>query len=123
MALRFVLDENLRGPMWQAILQHNLRKDQYPLDVVRVGDSPELPLSSDDGRVLSWAEREQRILITEDRQTIASHLHSHTSQGHNSPGILIPRASQSIRTLIECLLLIAYVGEPAEFADSITYFP
>lgn len=44
------------------------------LDVLRVGDIPELPLAVDDPDILMWAEREERILVTEDRHTMANHL-------------------------------------------------
>lgn len=37
MPLRFVLDENQRGPLWRAVIRHN-QAGSYPLDVVRVGD-------------------------------------------------------------------------------------
>jgi hypothetical protein len=63
MALTFLLDENLRGPLWQAILQNNLRGGAW-LDVVRVGDPPDLPLAADDAAILAWAQREGRILVT-----------------------------------------------------------
>lgn len=121
MALAFVLDEHLRGPLWQAILRQNLR-GEYLLDVVRVGDVADLPLSSDDPAVLLWA-RENRILVTEDRHTIARHLRDHRARGHHCPGILIPRAGQRMRTLVECLVLISHAGDPADCADAITYFP
>jgi hypothetical protein len=123
MALAFVLDEHLRGPLWQAILRHSLRGGEYPLDVVRVGDTPDLPLSADDASVLLWAERERRILITEDRHTMLSHLRAHLAAGHHSPGIVIPRADQPMRTLVECLVLIAHAGNSADFADAVTYIP
>jgi hypothetical protein len=51
MALSFVPDEHLRGPLWQAILRHNLDGAE-PLDVVRVGDKPELPLHISDPEIL-----------------------------------------------------------------------
>jgi hypothetical protein len=70
MALTFVLDEHFRGPLWQAIVRHNLG-GEYRLDVVRVGDPADLPLATDDSAILLWAEREGRILVTEDRHTIA----------------------------------------------------
>src|SRR3990172_93648 len=94
MPLGFVLDEHLRGPLWLAILRHNLRGGELALDVVRVGDPPDLPLAAGDASVLLWAEREARILITEDRQTMLGHLRDHLAAGHHSPGILIPRAGQ-----------------------------
>jgi hypothetical protein len=122
MILSFLLDEHLRGPLWHAIVQHNLRGGE-PLDVVRVGDSPDLSLAADDPAILLWAEHESRILVTEDRHTMANHLRAHLAEGHHSPGILIIRAGQSMRTLIECLVLISQVGAPEDFADRITYIP
>jgi hypothetical protein len=54
--LCFLLDEHLRGPLWLAILRHN-SQGGLPIDVVRVGDSPDLPLGSTDLDILLWAER------------------------------------------------------------------
>lgn len=122
MSQSFLLDEHLRGPLWQAIVQHNLRGGQQ-LDAVRVGDTPDLPLSSDDSAILLWAERESRILVTEDRHTMANHLRSHLADGHHSPGILVVRANQPMRMVVELLVLISEVGDPHEFADAITYIP
>ena len=122
MPLSFLLDEHLGGPLWQAILRHNLG-GVNTLDVVRVGDHPALPLSSDDSEILLWCEREGRILITEDRHTMAGHLRSHLANGRHSPGILILRMRQSIPDVVDSLVLIAHAGEPNEFADAISYFP
>jgi hypothetical protein len=47
MPLRYVLDEHLRGPLWRALQWHN-SAGVYPVDVVRVGDLVDLPLSADD---------------------------------------------------------------------------
>lgn len=122
MALQFVFDEHVRGPLWQVALRHNLR-GLDPLDVVRVGDTAELPLSINDPGILLWAEREGRILVTEDRHTMAGHLNDHLTAGHHSPGILIMRPGQNMQTLIDCLVLIAHAGEPSDLADAITYIP
>jgi hypothetical protein len=43
MALRFVPDGNLRGPLWRAIQRHNLGGTD-PIDAIRVGDAADLPL-------------------------------------------------------------------------------
>jgi hypothetical protein len=122
MPLAFVLDEHLRGPVWQAVVRHNLQSDAV-LDVVRIGDLPELPLGADDPEVLAWAARQSRLLVTEDRHTMATHLERHLRSGHHSPGILIPRGGIRMGELIECLELIALVGEATDFADAITYIP
>jgi hypothetical protein len=103
MPLAFVLDEHLRGPLWHAILRHNLTSAEYPLDVVRIGDFAELPLGSTDAEILLWAEKERRILITEDRHTMLVNLRSHLASEHNSPGVIIARPGQSARTLADTL--------------------
>ena len=80
MPLAFVFDEHLRGPLWQAILRRNLRSD-LALDVVRVGDPAELRLGATDAEILLWAEGEHRLLVTEDRHTMATHLQVHLRGG------------------------------------------
>jgi hypothetical protein len=122
MALSFVLDEHLRGPLWQAILRNDLRGGEV-LDVVRVGDPPDLPLGSQDPEILLWAEREGRILVTEDRHTIFTHLRNHLAAGHHSPEILVVRPGQPLRILVERLELVGHAGDPADVADGITYIP
>src|SRR5262245_43139488 len=72
MALRFLLDENQRGVLWNVIQRHNVRGID-PLDAVRVGDPSDLPLGAEDPAVLRWAEREQRILITSDKSSMSGH--------------------------------------------------
>jgi hypothetical protein len=65
MSLKFLLDENQRGLLWRYVRLHNARK-VFPLDVVRLGDSADLPLGADDPAILRWAEQEKRILMSVD---------------------------------------------------------
>jgi hypothetical protein len=51
MPLRFLVDEHLRGPLGHAVQRDNARGG-LPLDLVRVGDAPELALGSDDRTIL-----------------------------------------------------------------------
>jgi hypothetical protein len=88
MALRFVLDEHLRGPLWRAVQRHNAR-DEDPIDVVRVGDPPDLLLATDDRALLAWAEGQGRILVTCDKHTIPAHLAAHLAGGNRSPGVFM----------------------------------
>ncbi len=120
--LRFLLDEHLRGPLWSAIQRHNLLGGLF-LDAVRVGDVPELPLASQDSGLLIWAEREGRILVTEDKRTMPGHLAEHLETGHRSPGVFMVRGGRSIREVLDCLELAAHAGNPADFADGITFIP
>jgi hypothetical protein len=122
MALRYVLDEHLRGPLWQAIQQHTAG-GLDPLDAVRVGDPPDLPLGTPDPDVLLWAEREGRILVSEDRATMPGHLADHLQGGHHSPGILLIARGATWAKLLSTLTVYAHAGDPALFQDRIDYIP
>jgi hypothetical protein len=117
--MRFLLDEHLRGPLWRAILRHNLRTDQ-PLDVACVGDVSDLSFGATDATVLQWAEREHRILVTQDRRTMPQHLQRHLDSGNHSPGILMVRRDSGVRELLEYLVL---TDQAADFADAVNYIP
>src|SRR4051812_22500166 len=122
MPLRFLLDEHLRGPIWHAVQRHNAQGN-LPLDVVRVGDPSDLPLGSDDPTVLLWAEREDRILITEDVHTMPEHLLRHEQAGHRSPGVFVIRLGCTISQVIAQLVLIAHAGLAADYENQVTYIP
>lgn len=122
MALAFLLDENVPGRVRRAIQRHNTSGD-YPLDVVRVGEPADLPLSADDPAVLLWTEREGRILVTEDKRTMPVHLAAHLQAGHNSPGVFLIRPGSSIPLLVEFLALVAHASKPEEWRDRIEYVP
>ena len=122
MPLSFLLDEHLRGTLWRAI-QHHLARGANPLDVARVGDPEDLPLGSLDPEILLWAEREERILVSEDRRTLARHLADHLLAGHHSPGIFTIRGTTTLPRLISFLEVVAYASEAHEWRDRIEYIP
>jgi hypothetical protein len=123
MPLRFLLDEHLRGGgLWQAIQQHNAA-GAHLLDVVRIGDPPDLPLSTLDPDILLWAEREGRILVSRDRRTFPSYLASHLQAGRHSPGIIVVRKRCTVPQAVFELILVAHAGDPASYQDTITYIP
>jgi hypothetical protein len=122
MALAFLLDENLRGPLWNAILRHNTTGLDV-LDATRVGDPSDLPLGSVDADILSWCERNGRILVSEDKHTLSGNLANHlAAQGH-VPGILIVRPRSSIQSVLGMLVLIAHAGDPVDYRDRIDFVP
>jgi len=120
--LVFVVDEHLRGPLWRAIQRHNLLGG-LQIDAIGVGDEPDLPLGADDRSILEWAQRNGRILVTQDKQTMAKHLADHLMSGRSSPGVLMLRAGTSLRAVLESLELAAHAGSPDDFADAITFIP
>src|SRR5712692_5009206 len=122
MLVRYLLDEHLRGPLWRAIQWHNSR-GMHPLDVVRVGDSADLPLGSEDPAILLWTEREQRILITQDPDTMPAHLADHLSAGHHSPGIFMIRPRSTLPQIVTFLVDAAYASRLEEWQDRIQFIP
>jgi hypothetical protein len=122
MALRFVLDENQRGLLWRAVVRHN-HAGVHPLDVVRVGDPPDLPLGSIDPDILVWGERENRILVSFDKATLAGHLASHLQAGHKSPGIFMVRRGCGLAQVVAHLALVAYASDAWEWQDRIEFIP
>src|SRR5712692_6657376 len=102
MALRFLLDEHLRGAMSGAIQQHNAAGVD-PIDTVRVGDPQDLPLGSVDPDILVWAEREGRILVSLDKRTLPGYLAQHLQAGRHALGILIIRQLATIPQVVAYL--------------------
>lgn len=122
MPLRYLLDENLRGPLWQAVRQHN-SQGQHLLDVVRVGDPPDLPLGASDPDILLWTEREGRLFVSLDKRTLPGHLARHLQAGGHVPGILIVAPGSAIAPVVDYLVLAAYAGDAADYQDGITFIP
>jgi hypothetical protein len=122
MALGFVLDEHLRGPMWQAVQTHN-RAGLYPIDVVRVGGSPDLPSGTKDPAVLIWAERRGRIVVSRDESTMKSHLANHLRAGHDSPGVLLVRKGSRLSYVVFFLAAVTHASDAANWRDQATYIP
>ena len=122
MGLRFVLDENQRGLLWRAIVRHN-QTGVYPLDVVRVGDPDELSLAATDPEILVWCERENRILVSFDKATLAGHLAAHLQAGRHSPGVFMLRRSVRLSQVMEHVALVAYASDAWEWSDRIEFIP
>lgn len=122
MPLRFLLDENVPAKLRHAIDRHNL-SGESKFDVLSIGDLRDLPLGSDDPTILRWAERDERILITEDKRTMSRHLARHLDAGNHTPGIFLIRPSTSVPRLVEFLMLVAHASGPEEWRDWIEYIP
>jgi len=122
MVLRFVLDENQRGLLWRAIIRHN-QFGVYPVDAVRVGDPPGLPLGSSDPEILRWCESEERILVSFDKTTMAGHIAAHLQAGRHFPGVFLLRRGSRVPQVVDHLALVAHASEAWEWADRIEFIP
>jgi hypothetical protein len=121
MPLQFLLDEHFRGLFYRHVQRYNTRHE-LKVNVVRLGDSADLPLGLDDRAMLEWAEREGRILVSLDGSTLPNHLAAHLAAGHHSPGILLVRRV-SFSEVVEFLAIAAHASESSEWGDKITFIP
>ena len=123
MPVRFLLDEQMRGkPLWHA-LRRLQSSGSFAIDVIRVGDAPDLPLGTTDPDILIWSEREGRILISEGRRTITRHLAEHLRSGQTSPGIFVVRRGASLADVVRWLQLVAIDDDPGAWRDQATFIP
>ncbi len=118
----FLLDEHLRGPLWDAVWAHNARPGAEPILVFRVGDPPGLPLGTDDPEVLRWAEMYGCIVVSQDRQTMIRHFEDHLAAGRHSPGLILLPNVFLIADVLEYLILAAHASELTEWHDRIVYY-
>src|SRR5262245_21297437 len=122
MPLRFLLDGNLRGPLWNAVEAHNALGINS-IDVTRVGDPPDLPLGSADPDISTWCEAQQHILVSADRATLPTYLATHLQQGHGCPGIFLIRTGVPIPEIVTFLVAAAYASDPDEWENQSRYIP
>src|SRR5262249_9142661 len=123
MNLLFLLDESIRGGgLWQAIQDHNNRRVDV-IDVVRVGDPPDLPLGTLDPAVLAWAERASRIVVTLVRSTMPVHLATHVQAGNFSPGVFIIRVASTVTAVVDFLVEAAHRSTASSWENRIEFIP
>lgn len=123
MPLPILLDENVRGPLWQAIRRHNVVQPSWSLDALRVGDIAELPLGIDDPAILSWCEQHQRLLVTQDLETMPLHVRHHLLQGSSIPGVILVRTGFSLAVVVEQIVVMCHASTEAEMKDQMFYLP
>lgn len=121
MALRFLLDENLRGLLWRYIVRHNARGVD-PIDVIRVGDAGVFALGATDPDILDWCETNGRILVSHDKRTIPAHLLEHLTRGRHCNGVFLVRDAHPA-DIVEFLVAAAHASEPDEWHDRYIYIP
>lgn len=122
MPLTYVLDENLRRLLWRAIQHHNAA-GQFAIDVAQVGDPVDLPLGSTDPAILLWAEKEDRVVVSRDYNTMPNHLAAHLQAGHHCAGLFIIRPHATIRQIVDFLVLSAHTTDPALLRGQCEYIP
>jgi hypothetical protein len=113
--LRLASDADVHGEIIRG-----LRRRLPEIDVVRAQDA--LPEGTPDPEVLAWAATENRILVTNDRNTMVGFAYQRVASGEPVPGLIVTTNEQSIGSAIADILLIAEYMPEEEIREQVVVF-
>jgi hypothetical protein len=114
--IKLASDENFDGDILRGLLR------RLPeLDIVRVQD--EGLAETPDLIILEWAAREERILLTHDRDTVANYAYDRVRASQPMPGVFLVSDLMRKGQAIEEILLALHCLSQSDCADQVTYFP
>jgi hypothetical protein len=97
-----------------------LRRRRPGIDLVRAQDA--LLRGTPDLEVLAWTAADNRILVTNDRNTMVGYAWQRVAAGESVPGVIVTSSSQSIGSAIDDLLLIAEYMPAEEIQNQVVIF-
>ena len=112
---KFLADEDFNAKIVAGLLR---REPTIDFQTAKLAGILGLP----DHEVLKIAEREGRVLVSHDRETMPGHFRRFTAES-SSAGVLIVSQSLPIRDAIEEILLVWAATEPSEWRNRIAYLP
>ena len=115
--LRLASDADVHGDIIRG-----LRRRVKDFDLMPVQDA--LGEGTPDPEVLAWAAAENRILITNDRNTMVGFAYQRVAAGKPVPGLLATTNEQSIGAAIDDILMVAEYMPEEEIRDqSVVFLP
>ena len=91
------------------------------IDLVRVQDA--LPEGTPDPDVLAWAAVENRVLITNDRNTMVRFAYDRVIAGEPMSGLIATTNEQAIGSAIDDIQLIAEYMPEEEVRERVLFLP
>jgi hypothetical protein len=113
--LRLASDADVRGEIIRG-----LRRRRPYIDLLRAQDA--LPEGTPDRKVLAWAAAANRILVTNDRNTMVGFAYQRVAAGEPVPGVIATTNQQSIGSAIDDILLIVEHMPEEEIRDQVVVF-
>ncbi len=116
---RFLTDED-----FNLHVVAGLRRFEPAVDIVTAQEAELLGMPDPD--ILAYAQAQDRILLTHDKQTMPRHFADFVRQlaeGEHSPGVMYVAQTLAIGTAIEAIQLIWVGSAHEEWRDQETYLP
>ena len=113
--LRLASDADVHGGIIRG-----LRRRLPDIDLVRAQDA--LPEGTPDPEVLAWAAAENRVLITNDRNTMVGFTYQRVAAGELVPGLIATTNEQSVGLTIDDISLVAENMSEEEIRDQVVVF-
>lgn len=113
--LRLASDADVHGE-----IVRGLRRRLPEIDLVRAQDA--LPDGTPDTAVLAWAAAENRVLVTNDRNTMGGFAYQRVAAGEPVPGLIVTTNEQSIGSAIDDILLITECMSEEEIRDQVVVY-
>jgi hypothetical protein len=112
MKARFLIDENLSVRLRDALQR------RYPaIDAVRVGDPGAPAFGTLDPDILPYLQQAQRILITDNRVSMPTHLEQFAASGGQHWGIFVVHKEAPLGSIIDLLYLYWEASEAEEWVN------
>jgi predicted nuclease of predicted toxin-antitoxin system len=113
--LRLASDADVHGDIIRG-----LRRRLPEIDLVRAQDA--LPDGAPDTEILAWAATENRVLITNDRNTMIGFTNQRLAVGEPVPGLIATTNEQSIGSAIDDILIVAECMSAEEIRDQVVVY-
>ena len=114
--LRLAVDEDVNGRVVRGLLR------RVPgLDLVRVQDAG--LMGARDPQILAWAASNDRVLLTQDANTMTHHAYRRLTDGSGMSGVIVVAQRLPIGDVIEDLVLMAEFSETSEWANQLIFLP
>ncbi len=114
--LKLLADENLDNDILRG-----LELKIPTLEIVRVQDVG--LQEADDPDILDWAARNERILVSHDRKTMARFAYERVERGLKMPGVFLVRRFAPIGSVIDDLWILAECSREGEWEGQVRYLP
>ena len=114
--LRYLADQNFDQRILDGVSRHCPEFDLILAREVGLGRTL-------DPDLLAWAATNDRVLLTQDIQTIPDFARDRIVAGEPMPGVIVVPQRLSLRIAIEDLTLIVLCDEPRDVVDRILILP